>query len=361
MGRVATRVRGLWTTGRTGAPFAAPSVRMTHPHAVPRDPVAEKLPPLDEHAPFLRSSGIRTGITRHRLDGPDFHRVFGTVRVRATVALTPLTLTRAARLLVPTAVASHQTAARLWGGLVPDTQETHVIVTSARWRRRRPGLHCHVRSTTDTRPVPGTQDGGGNLLVTTPEQTFVDLATELTLVDLVVLGDSLVLKAVTTTDALLDAADRATGPGSALARQAAALVRSGAESGMETRTRLLLVLGGLPEPQVNEWVLDDSGRGRYRLDLPYPDLRLAFEYDGRQHAESSTQWGWDLARREWLDGEGWRLVVFRSEDIYVSPWETVRRAQEALAQRGFLVDLPEVAPLEFRRHFPGQPWRARRG
>lgn len=305
--------------------------------------------------PFLRSEAIREGMSRHRVDGPTYHRVFGTVRVPVAAELSPLTLARCAVLVVPDAAASHHTAARLWGGVVPDTAEVHVTVTTARARRRRPGLRCHARPGSTTTTLPGEK-----VLVTSPEQTFVDLAAELSLVDLVVLGDSLVHRGVTTTDRLLDAAEQATGPGAASARDGASRVRPGAESAMETRSRLLLVLGGLPEPRVNQWVLDDSGRGRSRLDLPYPELLLAFEYDGRQHAEDAHQWGWDLARREWLDAQGWRLIVLRAEDVYVTPWATVRRARDALAARGFDVALPDEAPLDFRRHFPGRPWRERR-
>ena len=315
---------------------------------------AESVEPVDLDRPFLRSEGIRNGLTRHRVDGPAYHRLFGTVRAPSSVELSPSMLLEAARLVVPEAVASHHTAARLWGGLVPDTTEVHVTVPASRSRRRRAGLRCHVRGPECTR----TTLPGGQVPLTSPEQTFVDLAADLSLVDLVVLGDSLVHRGVTTPDRLSDAATRATGRGAASAKEGAGLVRDGAESGMESRSRLLLVLGGLPEPQVNRWVLDETGRGRYRLDLPYPELLLAFEYDGRQHAEDARQWSWDLARREWLDAQGWRLVVLRAEDVYVTPWATVRRARDALAARGFDVHLPAEAPLEFRLHFPGRPWRA---
>lgn len=312
------------------------------------------MPHLDEHRPFLRATGLAAGITRHRLDGPDFHRLFGTVRVRSSVDLSPSLLARAALLLVPGAVASHHTAARILGGVVPDTEDTEVTVTCPKDRRRRPGLRCHVHPAAERRDVDG-------LPVTSAEQTFVDLAGCLPLVDAVVLGDSLVHRGLTTPDRLLDAAEAASGAGAALARRGAELVRPRAESAMETRSRLLLTFGGLPEPRVNEWAEDEHGQPRYRLDLPYPQLRLAFEYDGRQHAEDAAQWGWDVARREWLDGHGWRLIVLRAPDIFTTPWATVGRARDALAQRGFDVDLPDQAPPEFRRHFPGRPWRGRRG
>lgn len=302
-----------------------------------------------EHWPFLRAEGIAAGLTRHQVDGPAYQRLLGTVRIRAGVALTPALMARAALLLVPHGVVSHHTAARLWGGIVPHDPDVHVTVGHAAARRRRPGLRCAVR-----RDLQVSRHAG--LVLTSPEQTFIDLGTRLTLVDLTVLGDSLVHRGVTTPDRLLDAA---AGARVVEARRAAALVRPGTESAMETRSRLLLVLGGLPEPRVNAWVVDETGRRRYRLDLPYPELLLAFEYDGRHHAEDPRQWGHDLARREWLEGRGWRLVVLRAEDVFTTPWATVLRAREALAARGFDVALPRDPPPEFARHFPGRPWRTR--
>ncbi|WP_022923064.1 hypothetical protein [Ornithinimicrobium pekingense] len=308
---------------------------------------------IDERRPFLRRDGLAAGITRHRLDGPAFHRLFGTVRVSGEVELTPSLLAAGALLLLPDAAVSHHTAARMLGGIVPHTEETHLTVARPQGRRRRPGLRCHVGPAVRTRRVDG-------LRVTSPEQTFTDLATHLTLVDLVVLGDSLVHRDATSPDRLLEAAAGARGPGTALARGAAALVRKGVESPMETRSRLLLTFGGLPEPRVNEWVTDEHGRRRYRLDLPYPELRLAFEYDGRQHAQDAAQWGWDVGRREWLDGQGWRLIVLRASDVFTTPWATVLRARDALAQRGFDIELPRQPPREFALHFPGRPWAGSR-
>lgn len=63
--------------------------------------------------PFLRSEALGRGLSRHRVDGPAYHRLLGTVRVAASTELSPLTLLRAAHLVVPGAVGSHHTAARL--------------------------------------------------------------------------------------------------------------------------------------------------------------------------------------------------------------------------------------------------------
>ncbi len=306
--------------------------------------------PFDPSVPFLRQDGLRAGLTKHALDGPGFRRLFGSVRLPASVTLTALLLARAALLVAPDAVISHHSAARLYGAVVPRSPLVHLTVRRAQDRRRREGLQWHVH------PDPATWVFGG-IRVTTPAQTFLDLAHDMDLVALVVLGDSLVHRGRVTPGQLVDAAqDR----GSARARQAALLVRRGAESPMETKVRLLLVLAGLPEPRVQVTLVDEEGSPRYRLDLSYPELKVAIEYDGRHHAEDADQWGHDIDRREWLDGRGWRLVVVRSPDVHATPWATVLRIAGVLASRGFDKPLPAQAPAGFARHFPEQPWRATR-
>lgn len=156
---------------------------------------------------------------------------------------------------------------------------------------RRPGVDAR-------RGTPQAEARLGALPLTTAEDTFVDLAAELHLVDLVVLGDSLVKAGRTTPAALVAAAAAVTGRRSAGARRAAGLVRSGVDSPMESRLRMLVVLAGLPEPVVNHIEYDDLGRWVRPFDLSYPKARLAIEYDGRQHAQSQVQWERDVDRRE---------------------------------------------------------------
>ena len=86
-----------------------------------------------------------------------------------------------------------------------------------------------------------------------------------------------------------------------------------------------------------------------RFDLSYPHLRLAIEYDGRQHAEDPRQWQRDIDRREDMDRIGWRLVVVRAPGIYSRPDETLQRIVAALADRGVRA---AVRGDEWRRHFP---------
>ncbi|PZU43847.1 MAG: hypothetical protein DI571_08230 [Arsenicicoccus sp.] len=307
--------------------------------------------PLDPSRPFLRQDGLRAGLTKHALDGPAFHAVFGSVRLAADVSLTPEVLGRCASLVVPRCAVSQHTAAEVWGGAVPPTAWTHVSVARAEDRRARLGLRCHVNPSAIVRTRAG-------LRLTTPAQTVLDLSRELALVDVTVLADSLLHRRVLTPGELEQRFDDYQGGLPRIAAVARTLVRPGAESPMETRARLLLVLAGLPEPVLQHEVGDT--RHRFRLDLAYPELRVAVEYDGRHHAQDARQWGHDLARREWLDGRGWRLVVLRAGDVYGTPWATALRVAGVLAERGVVRNLPAHPPASFASYFPEQPWRAAR-
>jgi very-short-patch-repair endonuclease len=169
---------------------------------------------------------------------------------------------------------------------------------------------------------------------------------------LVVLGDSLVKRGLVTPEELVDAAKSFQGGGRRLVREAAGLVRRDVDSPMESRLRVLIVRAGLREPTVNHKILHADGSVRFRFDLSYPEHRRVIEYDGRQHAESSEQWDWDISRREWLDSRKWRLVVTRSKDLYSTPGQTLQRIISAMRDVGM-----PVPPLsnEWRLHFPGRP------
>ncbi len=186
---------------------------------------------------------------------------------------------------------------------------------------------------------------------TSPAQTFLDLAQCLGLVDLVVLGDSLVRAGRTSGRALVESARHLGGPHSRLARRAASLVRDRVDSPMESRVRLLMVLAGLPEPEVDHRVFDAEGRLLRRYDLSYLPFRLIIEYDGRQHAESDEQWLGDIGRDEVLDDERIRRLVIVSRDIYSTPARTLGRIVKAMRS----VEMP-VPPLrdDWRRHFPSR-------
>ena len=149
-------------------------------------------------------------------------------------------------------------------------------------------------------------------------------------VDLVVVGDRFVKLKRCTPQQLVSFCESWAGYFRRKAVYCATLVRAGVDSQMENRLRLLIVLGGLPEPEVNFKLRRADGSIRRRFDLSYPSVRLVIEYDGRQHAEDADQWQIDIERREELDDENWRLLIVTRKGIYDRPLDTLLRVRDKL-------------------------------
>lgn len=298
--------------------------------------------PFDPRLPFTRAEALTAGLTVRQLRGRRFRTVLTGVYVDAAVHDTPLLRARAALMVHPAgAVATHFSAARLVGAPVPRDPDEHVTVARPADRRHRTGIRCHVAAL----PPADVRDLDG-VLVSGPHRMFVELAAYLPLVELVVLGDWLVRRRFVTVESLQAYCARTEGRHARAARLGASYVRARVDSPMETRLRLLLVLAGLPEPTVNYELCDEHGTVLRRLDLSWPDLLLAVEYDGRHHLEDAAQWESDVERREELGDERWRLITITSRGVYRRPEVTVSRVYEALRARR----CPGLKP-------PGDGWR----
>jgi len=282
------------------------------------------------------------------LRSPRYRKIGYDTYIAASVTVTPAVRARAALKVSPAGTrVSHHTAALLWGAEPPRTPDVHVSLPAANGRSVRRGIKAHVQ----TAPA-GTAMLRG-LPVSTPAQTFCELAASgIALVDLVIVGDGLVRKERATAEQLRRAAEQWHGAGRKLACRAAALVRAGVDSAMETRLRLLIVFAGLPEPKVNVRLRREDGTVLRRLDLCYEEYRLIVEYDGRQHAEDEQQWLSDINRREELDRRAYRLIIVTSHGIYRDPLQTLQRVRAALQERGAR-GLPRNFDEEWRRHFGG--------
>jgi len=257
------------------------------------------------------------------------------LRAKAAIAVAP-----------PGSRLSHGTAAELWGAVVPVDSHVHLTVPQAGQRLVRLGIRSHV----------STRMGGLNwvkgLPVSPPTQAFLEMAAGgMALVDLVVAADAMVKAASITLEQLREAAADYTGRHCRVARRAAGLARQHVDSPNETRSRLLLVLAGLPEPDVNLVLRGAEGQWKRRFDLAYEHLGLIIEYDGRKHSEDPDQWLSDIYRREELDRMGWRLVVITAEGIYREPLRTLERVRAALVDCG-AVKLRPGFKDEWRLHFP---------
>jgi len=143
------------------------------------------------------------------------------------------------------------------------------------------------------------------------------------------------------------------GAGVRVARRAVAYVRVGVDSAMESRLRMLLVLAGFPEPEVNVILRNLSGDWSRRFDMCYLALKLIIEYDGEQHGDLDQRDS-DIHRREELERLGYTLVQVTSLGIYRDPARTLRRVADALREAGG--HAPGRWRPEWRQHFPGHPW-----
>ncbi|EHB54091.1 hypothetical protein MycrhDRAFT_4554 [Mycolicibacterium rhodesiae JS60] len=103
------------------------------------------------------------------------------------------------------------------------------------------------------------------------------------------------------------------------------LVDAGAQSPKETWLRLLLMDAGFPRPDTQIPVLRQDGYSHYFLDMGWPDVMVAVEYDGEQHRLDRGIYGDDVVRSEYIVRVGWRrvrvLAGHRKHDI-------VRRVRE---------------------------------
>ena len=206
----------------------------------------------------------------------------------------------------------------------------HVTTVGSDIRIRRPGVVGH-RAAALPRTMLGT------LPIVEPAHVWFQLATQLSHDDLVAVGDFLVtpdrhrrtpaLASVSELRAAIPARRR----GAARARGALADIRPGAESRMETLTRLLLTRAGLPEPELNPGLQID-GRTLHP-DLFYREWRLALEYEGDGHRTDPRAWRRDIWRREAFQAAGYRVMQVHRQDVLAEPEQFLARVCRAIAQR----------------------------
>ncbi len=102
------------------------------------------------------------------------------------------------------------------------------------------------------------------------------------------------------------------------------------ESPWETRLRLILC-----DECLCGWVLQFSVMGgRYRLDIAWPHLKVAVEYDGAHHRESE-QHAKDLARWNRLRAAGWIVIAVTATNMMADRDEFVAQVRTALRSRGW--------------------------
>lgn len=108
------------------------------------------------------------------------------------------------------------------------------------------------------------------------------------------------------------------------------LIDAGAQSLQETWLRLLFINAGYPRPQTQIPILGPTGFPKYYLDMGWPELMVAVEYDGEQHRRDDGQYRRDIGRSEYIERIGWRRIRVIAGDTAPS---ILRRAELAGLRR----------------------------
>jgi very-short-patch-repair endonuclease len=223
-------------------------------------------------------------------------------------------------------------AAAWWHGVLvlPPPRHVDVMVPHRERRRARPGIR-YVSAELAAEDVCLTR----GIRVTTPTRTALDIARTLPFTEATVQLDAMVHTGLVDLDAFRR---RVTGlAGSRHIRRIRAVaeaVEPLAESPMETRLRLLLRRPDLPTMVAQHVVRMPSGAFVGRVDLAFPEYRVAVEYDGAHHREAATQTA-DGRRQNLLHMCDWFVVRFTGADVQRDPASVVSRVRGVLAVRGF--------------------------
>ncbi|WP_431277189.1 hypothetical protein [Leifsonia poae] len=230
---------------------------------------------------------------------------------------------------------SHVTAAIIYGLPVPPEHEAsrliHVSVMIPRRAPRGDGIIGHK-----LRVDPDTLRLWNGLRVPPPIEVWCELASMMSIDDLIVAGDAIVRRRDplgSTADLASAAADAVNRPGVKRLRSALESIRARTDSPMETRLRLAIARAGLPEPEVNWAVLGTDGSFKGFADLAFPQYRVIVEYDGDQHRSDPDQYFSDVDRLWTFQTLEWRIVRVNKSHTANGCAEAIDRIRTALAQQ----------------------------
>ena len=213
------------------------------------------------------------------------------------------------------------TAAWLHGLDVDPCDPVEVTIPKREGVSGRAGLAVRQSSLDDVVNVRGMR-------ATSPLGTVGELCSRLKLVEAVVVADMALHARVVSKEQLNSwACDHAGRRGVKNLRRVIDLAEPAAESPMESRLRMVLVLGGLPRPTAQYEIHDRRGQFAGRVDLYYQESRLGIEYDGAIHRDTLAE---DNRRQNRLIDAGITLLRFTSSDVLNRPDTTIAQVRAHL-------------------------------
>jgi hypothetical protein len=248
---------------------------------------------------------------RRRLEQGRLFRVQpGVFRCEGSPPSRRQTLLAACLSIGPLAAASHRSAAKLWGLAGVASVKLELSVPPGRYRR----LDSVAIHRTDIAPDDIVVRAA--IPVTTPERTLLDLCRVASL-DTIErsLDDGLRQQLFTVSGLMTYLHDRSPCGRGRLRLLLDLLDERGSdyrpgESIWEDRVYQWIVDSGQPPPVRQRWVV--VGGKRRRIDLAYPDLKIAIEFDGWDEHRSFGRFHDDRARITDLTLAGWLVVTITS-------------------------------------------------
>ena len=214
------------------------------------------------------------------------------------------------------AVASHRTAAEVHS--MPGGDRRFVEVSCPRWRRiRHEGVTVHESHDWCSRDHAIV----GAIPVTSPALTLLHLAAVVSRSMLERAFEDVLRRDLATLAEIDDVLRRYARRGRPGVRNLRALVHSRQDSGVKStesdpETILVQIIrgAGLPEP-VRQLQIYDKGRKIARVDLGYPDAKIAIEYDSDQFHTGRVASDRDSRRRHVLIAAGWLPMIAIRTDL----------------------------------------------
>lgn len=317
--------------------------------------------PAELGSRFSVREATAAGVNPGRLSRSDLTRPFHGVRAKPSEVHSegadPFSRQRAERRsrafdyaprLKPHQLFSHESAIALYGGPLPlqvgsdgmpvdgRTLPVHVSTLGGRALVRAAGVTAHRISA----GTPSLKVRHGSAAAVHPSIAWAQMG-RWSVPQLVALGDyfcrvyrpgpgrkDVGVSPWTTIDALRSTLEQGRRIGIARLREAVELIREDAWSPRESILRCRIVMAGLPEPLLNHDVYDVHGRFLACVDLAYPHLKVAIEYQGTLHHE---QYAADVERTAALRAAGWTVIEVTS-DLYNRPAELINRIRAALSR-----------------------------
>ncbi|MFC5992777.1 hypothetical protein ACFQE5_00965 [Pseudonocardia hispaniensis] len=316
-----------------------------------------KLPSTGMHGACLRSDAVAVlGEYRVRaaLEDGELVSTWAGVVAEPSRAADPRTIVASAVLAGgDSVIVAGPTAARLHGCTAAEMLPVHLVAPYGHWMRSVPGLVVH-----NGRFLDRDRDCVDGLAVLGLERVVTDLLCRSRPQDALAVTDQVLARFEPTERSafrarIADRLDERPDPrGTRAARQLLQLATGRAESPAESWLLWTVVDLGFPVPEANWSVRDLDGVELYRLDLAWPTLRIAVEYDGyAAHAGRGEQ---DAARIRDLERRGWLVIIVGAADLG-EPVRLERELSAALSARGWDLRQRRVGAARRRRH---REWQA---